>query len=226
MPGWAAVSPWTRYTTAGVDGDRRPDDVVELGPGAVDGLGRRLLGDVTDQRVLELGTGAGRSAIALARAGTRVVALDSDAGQITRARSNVEDAGVHVELHHDDLTALAFLPADAFDAVLSIHALAAVEDLGRVFRQVHRVLKPERPIVVTLPHPMELMIDPESNRVVEPYGGSPVRGAGHHLTHDHSVTDVFTLLTRSNFRVDTLLEPDGDELHPASVVFRARKVGV
>ncbi len=224
--GWATVSPWTRYTTAGVDGDRRPDDVVELGPGAVDGLGRRLLGDVSGHRVLELGTGAGRSAIALARAGARVVAVDNDAGQITRARGNVETAGVHVELHHDDLAALAFLPADAFDAVLSIHALAAVEDLGRVFRQVHRVLKPDRPLVITLPHPIELMVDAESQRVVEAYGGSPSRGAGHHVTNDHTITDVFTLLTRSNFRVDTLLEPGGPELYPASVVFRARKVGV
>ena len=181
---------------------------------------------MSGQRVLELGTGAGRSAIALARAGARVVALDSDAGQITRARGNVEDAGVHVELHHDDLAALAFLPADAFDAVLSIHSLAAVEDLGRVFRQVHRVLRPDRPLVLTLPHPIELMIDSESRCLVEPYGRSPVRGAGHHVTHDHNITHVFTLLTRSNFRVDMLLEPSGAELHPASVVFRARKVGV
>jgi len=224
--GCSAVSPWTRYTTAGVDGDRRPDDVVELGPGEVNGLDRRLLGDVADQRVLELGTGAGRSAIALARAGARVVAIDGDAGQVTRARGNAEEAGVHVELHHGDLAALAFLPADSFDAALSIHALAAVEDLGRVFRQVHRVLKADRPLVVTLPHPIELMVDAESRLLVESYGGSPLRGAGHHLTHDHTITAVFTLLTRSNFRVDTLLEPEGPKPHPASVVFRARKVGV
>ncbi len=221
------MSPWTRYTTAGFDGDARPDDDLELGPGSVDGLSRRLLGDVADRRVLVLGSGAARGAIALARHGARVVAIDADGGQLERARRNVDAAGVHVELHRGELSALAFLPPDSFDAAVSVHALAAVADLSRVFRQVHRVLAPERPLILTLPHPVQLMVDPgDSTRISEGYGAGPERGSGHHITHPHTISEVFTTLTRANFRVDTLLEPDGPALFPASVLFRARKVGV
>jgi hypothetical protein len=74
---------------------------------------------------------------------------------------------------------------------------------------------------------MALMVDPDSpDRIIEAYGAGPERGAGHHVTHPHTIGDVFTALTRSNFRVDTLIEPEADTSYPASVVFRARKVGV
>ncbi len=218
---------WTRYTTAGRRGESRPTDSVELGPGDVAGLDRRLLGDVSGQRVLDLGTGAGHSAIAMARAGAHVVAVDSDAGQITRARSNAELAEVHLELHHAELADLAFCQADVFDAVISVHALAAVADLGRVFRQVHRVMKPERPLIVTLPHPASLMVDPDHpDTIIDAYDDPSTRGQGMNLTHRHGIGHVFTQLVRSNFRVDTLLEPSSPgSRHPASVIFRSRKVG-
>ncbi len=205
---------WTRYTTAGHFGVARPLDWVELGPGNVEGLDRRLLGDVTGLRILDLGSGAGRSAIALASDGARVVAIDPDETEIEVARSAAEDAAVHVETHHSDLADLAFLHPDSFDAVLAVHSLAAVEDLGRVFRQTHRLLKSDRPLVVSLPHPASF-----------PSGTKGPFGEGPHLTHAHAIGHVFTQLTRANYRVDTLLEPDGDGPHPTSVVYRARKIG-
>lgn len=217
---------WTRYTTAGDAGQDRPSDILELGPGNVVGLDRRLLGEVSGLRILELGTGAGQSAIALARLGAKVVAIDSDASQIELVRENADAAEVHVEAHHADLADLAFLHAESFDAVVSIHALAAVADLGRVFRQTHRLLKVDRPVVLTLPHPASLMVEPDQTHVVtSDYSSTEVLGEGPYLTYRHGIAHVFTQLHRSNFRVDVLVEPDGDGPHPASIVFRARKTG-
>ncbi|MGI9605072.1 MAG: class I SAM-dependent methyltransferase [Acidimicrobiales bacterium] len=217
---------WTRYTTAGVRGEDRPTDSLELGPGDVAGLDRRLLGDVSGLRVLDLGCGSGHGAIALARAGARVVAIDPDAAQITRARRNAEEAETHVELHNADLAELAFLHADVFDAVVSVHALSGVSNLGRVFRQVHRVLKPERPLVFTLPHPASLTLHfDHPDTLVADYGDDTPLGEGPMLTHRHGIAHVFTTLMRSNYRVDTLVEPAGEGRFPASVVFRARKLG-
>ena len=217
---------WTRYTTSGTSGQNRPTDSVEFGPGEVVGLDRRLLGDVSGLRILDLGTGTGNSAIALARLGARVVAIDPDLDQVELARRSADDAEVHVEVHHADLADLAFLQADIFDAVISVHALASVSDLGRVFRQTHRVLKADRPLVVSLPHPAALMVDPDADHtILRTYHDSEVRGEGPHLTHPHGIAHVFTQLTRANYRVDTMLEPIGPNLHPASVIFRARKVG-
>lgn len=215
-----------RYTTSGARGSKRPTDVVELGPGDVAGLDRRLLGDVRGLRVLELGTGVGHGAIALASQGARVVAIDPDAEQVATARANAESAEVHVELHNADVAELAFLQADVFDAVISVHALAGVADLGRVFRQVHRVMKAERSFLITLPHPAALMVDPaEPTQVIADYAESGVLGSGAQTTHRHGIGHVFTQLSRANFRVDQLLEPAGDGPHPASVIFRAKKLG-
>ena len=225
---------WIRYTTAGDAGQRRPSTSVEFGPGAVEGLDRRLLGDVSTQRVLELGTGSGRSAIALAKQGARVVAIDADLEESEMARTAAEVAEVHVEVHHADLADLAFLQADSFDAVISIHALAGIADVGRVFRQVHRVLKSDRPLAFSLPHPASLTVDPSNGRITTPYEDDDPLGEGHHLTYRHSISHLFTQLNRANYRVDTLLEPthdsessesDAGTLLPASVIFRARKIG-
>lgn len=204
----------------------RPTDTVELGPGKVTDLGRRLLGDVEGLRVLELGTGAGHSAVALARHGARVVAIDPDETQVRLARRAAEAAEVHVEVHHADLADLAFLHADTFDAVLSVHALAAVGDIGRVFRQTHRLLKTDRPLVLSFPHPSALMLDaPDGTTIVSDYHDTATLGEGSFLTHRHGTGHIFTQLNRANYRVDTLLEPSGDGHHPASLILRARKMG-
>ena len=218
---------WTRYTTAGGAGRNRPTATVELGPGDVAGLDRRLIGAFEGQRILELGTGAGHSAIAMATGGARVVAIDSDPEQVVATRAAIDASEQHVELHDGDLAALAFLQADSFDAVVSVHALAAVSDLGRVFRQVHRVLKPDRPIIFTLPHPAALALDTEdSTALTGRYDDAEPLGEGSNLTHRHTVGSVFTQLHRANFRVDAVVEPMGAGPLPESLVIRARKLGI
>ena len=154
-----------------------------------------------------------------------IVAIDPDSAQVESARTASEAAEVHVELHHADLADLAFLQADIFDAVISVHALAGVSDLGRVFRQTHRVLKADRPLLITLPHPAALMVGQESETITSSYHDREVLGEGAFTTHRHGIAHVFTQLTRSNFRVDTMVEPPGRGQFPASVIFRARKVG-
>ncbi len=220
------MSTWTRYTTAGDYGQRRPTTSVELGPGDVDGLDRRLLGDVSDMRVLDLGCGAGHSAVALAKQGARVVAIDADESQVALTKEAAERAEVHVEVHQADLADLAFLNADTFDAIVAVHSLAAVADVGRVFRQGHRLLKTDRPIVMTLPHPAALMVTTDSPKTISSnYADTDTLGAGHYLTHRHGIGHIFTQLNRANYRIDTLIEPANNGPHPASVVFRARKIG-
>ncbi len=223
------MTSWKRYTTQGEDGQRRPSSFVEFGPGETEGLDRRLLGEVSDQRILDLGTGSGRSAIALARQGARVVAIDPDEEESEMTRAAAEVAEVHVEVHNVDLADLAFLQADTFDAVYSVHSLAAVSNIGRVFRQVHRLLKADRPLVISLPHPAALTIDSnDPTSVTSNYHDPAPLGEGHYLTYRHGISETFTQLTRANFRVDTLLEPShgsDDQSMPASVIFRARKIG-
>jgi SAM-dependent methyltransferase len=53
--------------------------------------------------VLELGVGTGRIAVPIARAGVRVVGVDSSEGMLTVAREQAERAGVELDLRLGDL---------------------------------------------------------------------------------------------------------------------------
>ncbi len=179
----------------------------------------RLCGDVAAKRVIELGIAAEVNAIALARNGAKAIAVDPDAGRIAAGRRAAEDEGVRVEFHHAEFGDLGFATSASIDLVVAAGSLHEIDDLSRVLRQVHRVLRPEAPFVVTLPHPIAAMID-EPDRLARPYGQSPSRSVG----------DLFTSLSRSNFRVDVIQElfaaDQREPLVPALLILRARKLGV
>jgi SAM-dependent methyltransferase len=205
----------------------------------------RLLGTVRSKRVLELGCGTGDTAIAFTREGATVIGIDESPALVADARAAAEAAEVKLELRAGDLADLAFLRADSMDMACSLGALAHVEDLDRLFRQVHRVLRPGAPFAFSLPHPFTLGIESEvtpegalplgSTRVVRSYfDPSPVdvgSAEAPDVVHRHALGDVFAGLVRAGFRVDTLLEPEpartgsAAPLLPTTVVWKARKEG-
>lgn len=218
-----------RYTTWAPSGRNRSVDRVELAPAIPTGLDRRLLGDLAGRRVLDLGCGCGNTSVAMARAGAKVVGVDTDPDQLHAARELCEVHEVRVELHHSDLADLAFLRAETLDAAVSVFELARVDDLDRVFRQVHRVLCTDAPFVISLPHPTSQLTDPDDpSRLVARYHDDGPLPGDHGADRRHRVSDVFAGLTRANFRVDVLLEPeptDPRSLLPETLVIRGRKEG-
>lgn len=216
---------------------------LELGPGLDHEMGARLLGNVDGKRVLDLGCGSGQASIAMARLGAKVIAVDTSVERLGEARASAEEAGVTIEFHHGDLAELAFIRGDGIDVAVSVYSLAAVADLGRVFRQVERVLRSEAALLFSLPHPLALSTEfgrqPSPVMVRTQFDATPINWAADDLEGTvlpHRITDVFTTLVRSNFRVDTLLEPPSieppepiphwtplAEWLPTTVVFRGRK---
>jgi SAM-dependent methyltransferase len=189
----------------------------------------RLLGRVRGKRLLELGCGAGEDAVEFARAGATVIGVDGSADNVARAREASEQAEVRLELHTGDLADLAFLRADSIDLAFSDGALAGLPDLGRLFRQVHRVLRHGAPFVFSLPHPLAL--GNESRSYFDPTPVALGEGKAAVQVTAHTLSTVFTGLVRTGFRVDALLEPEpprsngGRALLPAAVIWRARTEG-
>jgi SAM-dependent methyltransferase len=241
-----ALATWRRFSAAAPLGLDLPIEAASYGADIPTEATLRLLGSLEGKRVLDLGCGAGHAAVCFARQGAKVLAVDPSTSQLDAARDAAEQAEVRIELTHASPAELAFVRADAIDAVWSAMALAEAPDLDRVFRQVHRVLKPESPIVFSLPHPAFAMFDPTADLPLHVrrayHDRSPIqwpRGDDDVVDHPRTIADVFTSLVRANFRVDTILEPEPPRQPPhspawtdvmawvpATVIFRARKLGI
>jgi SAM-dependent methyltransferase len=236
---------WTRFSLAGAAGASLDADAVRYGPGLPPESELRLLGPVDGKRVLELACGAGAGTVALAKAGARVIAVDDQAGNLADTRERAEREGVRVETHHGPLAELAFVRADTIDVAVSVYGLATVDDLDRVFRQVHRVLRTERPFVFSLPHPAFVMLDPGGGEPVLRrawWDASPVPWSVGDGRDDPdrvvTLTALFGSLNRAGFGVDTLLEPQAEKPAagdawsdamrwvPPTLIVRARKLGI
>jgi len=174
-----------------------------------------LVGDVSSgRRVIELGI-THHNSIALARLGAKAIAVDPDTERISTLRSAATEAEVSVECHRGDLGDLGFAPSGTIDLVVSVHTLDLVDDLGRILRQVHRVLKPGAPFICVLDHPFA-SVGPDESGDVRRYG--EVR---------RTIGDLLAAFDRSNFRVEVFLElgVGGDSAIPTALVVKVRKQG-
>ncbi len=122
-------------------GAELPTSTAHYGPDIPTESELRLLGDLKGKRVLELGCGGAQCSIAFAKQGATAIGVDFSAEQLAFARRLCEREEVRIELRQGDLADLAFLRADSIDLVFSGYAFGYVDDLNRVFRQVHRVLE-------------------------------------------------------------------------------------
>jgi SAM-dependent methyltransferase len=210
-----------------------PTDAVRYGPDGPSESDLRLLGDVEGKRSLDLGCGAGQAAIALAKQGAHAVAVDASARQLERGKRLAAREEVRIEWHEGDLADLAFLRADSIDLAFSAFAVAEVEDLGRLFRQVHRVLRPHSVFVFSYEHPMTLCTGEEGTAVVRSYfepGPMAVERDGEPVqVYPRTIAGVFAELGRAGFRVEVVVEPrptGADTPVPSTIVWRARKEGM
>lgn len=227
------ADPWEIYSRLDPLAKRQP--VGDYGPGQPTEQELRLVGVGQGRRILELGCGEGRSLVAFARAGAIAIGIDPSADKLASARALAEREKVRLELRQGDLAELAFIGAETVDAALSSHVLSQLPDLRRVFRQVHRVLKPGAPLVFSVRHPLAGLVDKKTRILRRSYfDDSPVSqdAPGDSEEYNHTFSYLFMTLTRSGYRVDTVVEPEpqGGEtvasLIPQALVIRARKEGL
>jgi len=236
---------WDRYAAAYQAKAQLPTTTASYGPDIPTEANLRLLGDLKGKRVLELGCGGAQCSIAFARQGATAIGVDFSAQQLAFARRLCEREDVKVELRQGDLADLAFLRADSIDVVFSANAFSFVDDLNRVFRQVHRVLKVSAPLVFSVPHPTYALLNDTLREPLQIrrsyFDKSPIEieRNGIVLTeYHHTVADIYMGLARSSYKVDLLIEPEpipdgqrSSEWSPAylsvprTLIVRARKEG-
>jgi len=184
---------------------------ITYGTGVPGDAELKLCGDVSDgRRAVELGVSEWFNSLVFASAGAKAIAVDPDPERISELRRRADAAEVTVQCIEADLADLGDITSGTCDVVVAAQTVNGVDDLGRLLRQVHRILIPSMPFVIALPHPFDAV------SAEHPYGA-----------HVRTVGDWFTALGRANFRVDQLRElgVGPGQAVPTTLILRARKEG-
>lgn len=109
----------------------------------------RILAIKKGERVLDLACGQGYFAREVKKFSDQVVGADISKELVQKAKAQTPGVVFHATPAHK----LGFAKHGEFDAVLCVLALQNMEDIGRVFKEVKRVLKPGGRFVFVLNHP-------------------------------------------------------------------------
>lgn len=92
------------------------------------------------ERALDVATGTGNTAFALAEKGADVTGVDVSTGMLAQARKRADAEGVAVRFVEGSAESLPFADA-SFDLVVARHAPHHFRDVARFLSEAHRVLK-------------------------------------------------------------------------------------
>jgi len=112
----------------------------------------RLLPEMNGRDIADLGCGFGAFARWAAEHGARVDAFDLSRRMLARA-GELTPEGTAINYHRADLEELE-LRAAAYDVTYSALTLHYLSDLPRLLAVVHRALRPDGSLVLTVEHPI------------------------------------------------------------------------
>lgn len=204
----------------------------------------RVLGDVAGKDILELGCGAARWSIGLARAGARPVGLDVSTRQLEHARRLMAEAGVDFPLVHASAEAVP-LADRSFDIVFCDHGAMTFADPYRTVPEASRLLRSGGLFAFSHHSPIEticwaLGAEKVGDRLVLDYFGLHRIDLGEDVAYQLPYGEWIRLFRANGFLVEDLIEPrplpgatstfrDADELAwarrwPAESIWRLRRL--
>ena len=140
----------------------------------------KLLAPARGELILDAGCGTGRNLTPLLSAGAAAVGIDFSLGMLKVARRRqLEDVPVALA----DLQATLPFPDNCFDAVLCALIGEHLNELGRVYSEFYRVLRPSGRLVFSVYHPEMSAAGIEANFQRE--GVEYRLGAIHYSLSDH-----------------------------------------
>ena len=115
---------------------------------------REMVDDLRNKQVCIIGSGDNMAAYALSGLGAAVTSTDISEERLKLAADRAEILGVSIDFVRSDAANLGFADDSTFDLVCSTNGFFVwIADLGAVFREVSRILKPRGAYVFYDIHP-------------------------------------------------------------------------
>lgn len=112
------------------------------------------LGELRGKKVLCLAGAGGMQGPLLACAGAEVTVLDLSERMLDRDRAVACREGLNIRIEHGNMCDLSRFEDESFDLVLNPPSLFYVPDVMPVFREVHRILKPDGSFIMEASNPI------------------------------------------------------------------------
>lgn len=199
---------------------------IHYGPGAPfeDGkYGLKLLGNLKNKKVLELGCGGAQCGIAMAKKGAKVIGIDISEEQLKFAIKLAIKNKVKISLIQGDVKKFSKIKKNTQDLVFTAWALQYIDNLESCFKESFRVLKKGGNFVLALPHPFSRTIDEKKLKVKQSYfiTGKEERieifedGTKHKFViFNRTVSEIVNNLLNSGFFIEKIIEPDSRIHYP------------
>ena len=185
---------------------------IHYGPGSPNEKHLKLLGNIKDKKILEIGCGGAQCSIVFAKKGAKVTAIDIAEEQLRFAKSLAEKNKVNIEFYQGDAKNLGHIKSSSHDIVFSAFTFQFIDDLPKCFNEAKRVLKKKGLFVFSLCHPFYRVVDPKTLKLQDSYfntGKCVDNNTGSaFISYNHTISELHNALIESGFFVEQMLEPD------------------
>lgn len=187
----------------------------------------KLLGDVTDKKILEIGCGTGDSLLYINQLGqAELWGLDISEEQIKKTKSKFDQLGLKANLVCSPMEDECGLPNDYFDIIYSVYGIGWTTDLNLTFDRINSYLKKGGEFIFSWSHPIHKCVAVEGNDLYfkksyfdEGWYSVPRRGGVLSLS-DRKISTYINALSKSGFMIEEMIEEtDEDMLRKAETKF-------
>ena len=113
----------------------------------------QMLGEVRDQRILDVGSGQGYLCRKLSTAGAAMTGIELSGGFFKIATEREEQQRLGIDYRQGSASAMTFFDDAQFDKAVSNYVMMDIPDYVAALGHIHRVLKPGGCFVVVISHP-------------------------------------------------------------------------
>lgn len=172
-----------------------------------------LFGNISNQKVLDIGCGSGHSLQYMGSHGAKELwGIDLTTKQIETATKLLSNQPVNVTLKESPMEENPGLPSNYFDIVYSIYALGWTVDLKRTLTNIHTYLKPGGIFIFSWEHPIHdrVSFEQSSFTLNKSYNieGPEYNEAWHHavIIYHRKMSTYINTLIESGFTIEKVID--------------------